>query len=263
MTDVQAGEAGVTETAHQERNYEAEASETGWRPEAEWSGKKENWKDARTWVENHDLPTRIRNEVKAEYEDRFARLEKMGRHAQNVIKQGYEAQIADLKAGRSEAIKKGDVKTVERYDEAIDKTKEAAKSDGESPLEETVNAAFKKRNPWYADDDDLTADAILISSAVSQAYTLKHDKPMPDDLMLEAVERKIKASADYKAKFGKPSANGHADVDGGSDDPGAAPKTGTFFAKLPPEARKQFAADVKAGTFKQSESEAWAKDYLS
>lgn len=269
MTIEAGGEAAEVDTTgaevapvSSERDYDTEARETGWRPKEEWTGKPDNWKDAKTWVENTDLPTRIRNEVRAEYEGRFANLEKMSKKAQTVIKQGYESQIADLKAGRSEAIKKADEKLVERYDDAIEKAKEAAKDEGESPIEADVNAAFKKRNPWYGDDDDLTAMAILESNAIVQAYGLKHGKAMPDDLMLEAVERKVKASADYKAKYEKkPSANGHADVDGGSESPGAASKPNSMFAKLPPEAKAQCAKDVKAGVYKNNE--AWAEAYFS
>lgn len=259
MTDSQGGEAAVVETT--ERDFEAEASETGWRPKEEWTGKPDNWKDAKTWVEHGDLKTSIRNEVRAEYEGRFASLEKMSKRAQDAIKNGYEAQIADLKAQKTIAVKAGDVATVDKIDKAIDATKEAAKDEGESPIEENVNAAFKKRNTWYMDDEDLTAMAIVQSQAISQAYTLKHGKPMPDEAMLEAVERKVKASPEYKAKFpDKSAANAHAAVDGGSDSPGA-PKPSPLFAKLPPEAKAQCAKDVKAGVYKNNE--AWAEAYFS
>jgi hypothetical protein len=269
MTIDNGGEAAVVEAApeaavssQQGRDYEAEARDQGWRPQDEWTGKPDNWKDAKTWVEHGDLRSNIRNEVRAEFEGRFANLEKMSKKAQTVIKQGYEAQIADLKEGRNAAIKSGNTALADKYETAIDQTKDAAKDDGESPVEENVNAAFKKKNPWYGDDDDLTAMAIVQSNAVSQAYTLKHGKPMPDAEMLEAVERKVKASPEYKAKFGdKPAANGHATVDGGSESPGAAPKTNTMFAKLPPEAKAQCAKDVKAGVYKTNEE--WAQAYFS
>jgi hypothetical protein len=273
MTDSQGGEAAIVETnagasgapVSSERDYETEAREGGWRPQEEWTGKPDKWKDAKTWVENSDLPTRIRNEVKAEleavYEGRFANLEKMSRHSQKIISDGYEAQIAGLKEKKVAAVKAGDVAAVEKIDQAIDQTKEAAKEGGESPIEADVNKAFQKKNPWYGDDDELTAMAIVQSNAIVQAYGLKHGKPMPNADMLEAVERKVKASPEYKAKFGDKAANAHAAVDGGSDDPAPGPRTDSLFGKLPPEAKKQCASDVKAGLYKSNDE--WAKVYFS
>jgi hypothetical protein len=270
MTDSQGGEAAVVETtagadAPAERDFEAEARKAGWKPQEEFSGDKGRWKDARAWVEYGELRDNIRKEMSAEYEGRFAKLEKMSKRAQDAIKNGYESQIADLKAQKTAAVKAGNVAAVEQLDKAIDATKEAASSEGESPIEEAdINAAFMKRNPWYGDDDDLTAQAIILSNAVSQAYTLKHKKPMPDDLMLEAVEKKIKTTPEYREKFPDKAANAHAAVDGGSDSPGGAgPAKSPLFSKLPLEAKKMFDADVKAGTYKASEREEWAQAYLT
>jgi hypothetical protein len=279
MTDSQGGEAAIVETnagaegapVSSERDYETEAREGGWRPQEEWTGKPDKWKDAKTWVENSDLPTRIRNEVKAEYEERFARLEKMGKKAQDAIRNGYEQQIADLKAERSAAIKKGDEKAVEQYDTAIEKVKEAAKDDGTGPDDADVEAAFVKRNEWYGTDEELTAIAERESRKVLKEYAEKFQKdnpgkpvpPLSYEKNLAEVERRVKASALWKSRNEKPAANGHAAVDGGSDNPGSAPSKSPTFDKLQPEAKKQFAADVKAGIYKSSESEDWAKAYFS
>jgi len=269
MTDVQGGEAAGAEAAHEaavssqgaERDFETEARDQGWRPKEEWTGKPDNWKDAKTWVENGDLRSSIRNEVRAEYEGRFAKLEKMGKKAQDAIKQGFEQQITDLKAERREAIKKGDDKLVDKYDDAIEKVKEAAKDDGTADTDTDVESAFVKRNEWYGKDDDLTGLAESISLRVAKAYANEHGKPMPYDLNLKEVEKQVKASALWKSKNDKPAANGHAAVDGGSDSPAAAPKTDTLFAKLPPEAKAMCAKDVKAGVYKTNED--WAKVYFS
>lgn len=270
MTIEAGGEAAVVDTTtgaegapvSSERDYEAEARKGGWKPQEEFSGDKDRWKDAKSWVEYGELRDSIRKDVAAEYEGRFAKLETMSKKAQTVIKQGYEAQIADLKAGRNEAIKKGDTALAEKYETAIDQTKDAAKDTGESPVEENVNAAFKKRNPWYGDDDDLTALAIVQSNAVSQAYTLKHGKPMPDNLMLEAVEKKVKATPEYQKKFGdKPSANGHADVDGGSSESSGGKRAKTW-SDLPPEAKRAwdgFDPKIKA----ELPKEKYVKEYFA
>ncbi len=261
MTDTQGADAAIETTGAKEateRDFDAEAREGGWKPKDEYTGDPKKWRDAKSYVEYGELKA----EVRGEFEDRFKRLERTTDRNLKVIKQGYEAQITDLKSQKTAAVKAGNVDLVERIDKAIETTKEAAKDDGESPIEENVNAAFKKRNPWYGDDDDLTAEAIVQSNAVSQAYTLKHGKPMPDNLMLEAVERKIKASADYQKKFGnKSSANGHADVDGGSDSPGAPRKTGKTASDLPPEAKKAAEKFIAQGLFKNLGE--YAKDYFA
>lgn len=272
MTDVQGGEAADAGAAPEaavlsqetERDYDTEARDTGWRPKEEWTGKPENWKDAKTWVEHGDLRTSIRNEVraevKAEYDGRFKRLERMSEKTVKQQKEHYEQQIADLKAGRSEAIKKGDEKLVERYDTAIEKAKEAAKDDGTGAAPDAdVEAEFVTRNEWYGKDEELTALAERHSRLVAEAYFKEHGKPMPYELNLKQVEEKVKASALWKSKNEKPAANGHAAVDGGSDSPAAAGKP-TLFSKLPPEAKAQCAKDVKAGLYPNNE--AWAKVFL-
>ncbi len=247
-----------------ERNYEDTARKLGWVPEDEFKGdrKPERFKSAKEFVEDTSPSVlKVFERLEKDFEDRFKKLERVGQKTLKAVKEGYEAQITDLKSQKTAAVKAGNVELVQRIDNAIDATKEAAKDEGDSPIEENVNAAFKKSNPWYGDDDDLTALAIMQSNAVSQAYTLKHGKPMPDKEMLEAVERKVKASPEYKAKFSKTSANGHADVDGGSDDPG--PSRGDPLAKLSAIERATAKADMKANPKIYPTAEKWLEAYNS
>lgn len=271
MTDVQAGESGNAEAASgavasQERDYEAEARKDGWKPKDEYQGDANKWRDARAYVEYGELRDSIRKEMSADYEDRFARLEKVSKRAIDAIKRDADAKIADLKAGRSEAIKKGDEKLVEKFDDAIEKVKETSKEDVAEAEEdaEALEADFMSRNPWYGDDPILTAAAETISKAVNRTYNAKHKKPMPFAENLKEVEAKIKKTPEYRARFGDggSAANGHAAVDGGSDSPGMPAKRNKTFSDLPSEAKRAydgFDPKIKAALSKEQ----YAKEYYA
>lgn len=253
MTDAQAGAADANDAQIVERDYEAEAGKDGWVPKEQFTGDPKRWRDAKSYVEYGE----IRSEVRKEFDGRVSRLEKANTKIFAQQEARHKKDIDGLKEQRREAIRAGNVEKADEISDQIDKAKDAAPDKTESA---GVDKDFAKRNPWYGDDPELTDMAIKQSNLVLQAYSVKHDDPMPPDEMFDAVEAKVKASALYKERFGgKPAANGHAAVDGGSENPGPRSKTKSW-ADLPAEAKKAwngFPAKVKA----EMTQDKYAKEY--
>lgn len=250
-------------SSQDDRDWETEARDLGWVPEEEFKGSKkpERFKTAQEFVE--DIPPYVKKLLErqeAKLGDRLARIEKVNAKTIDVLNKQHKQELAALRAERQEAVKAGDGEAVERISDQIEKVKDSAADKEEV---EDQNAAFKKRNAWYGEDEDLTAEAIRISKSLVEAYAVKNGgKQMPVDEMFDKVERKIKQTPEYKAKFGTgtTAANGHAAVDGGGENGGGG-KANPLFSKLPPEAKTQASKDVKAGIYKNVE--AWAEVYFS
>lgn len=242
----------------QERDYEAEARKDGWVPEDEFKGDKKpsRFKTAEEFVRDGEIIA-----LKREFDDRLKRMEKSSAAAFKLLEKNHERELADLKAVRREAVKAGNVAEAERLDQVIEDKKAEAPGKEKPDTQEARNAAFRERNPWFQSDEDLTDFAAGKSMAILQAYFNKHNKQMPDEDMFEAVEKAVKSSALYKAKFPEKAANGHAAVDGGSENGGPTRSNGKTAADLPPEAKKAGAKFISQGLYKDLKE--YAKDYYA
>lgn len=271
MTDTQGGEAATVETTPQaaveaavssqesktqERDYEAEAAEMGWRPKEEWTGKPENWKSAKVYVEHGEVNARIAK-IEKDYADRFDKLEKATSRSVERMKAQHAKEIDALKAQKREAVKAGDADAVDRIDEELDRLK----ADGPETVKRTdeqVQAEWVKKNPWYDEDEDLQIAAIGYSNRIKSP-----DLSFEDNLA--KVEAYIRKKFPEKFEDKKTAANGHAAVDGGGSMSGIINRSATEFSKLPSEAKRQFERDVENGLYKDNagDREAWAKAYNS
>lgn len=270
MTDELGGEAAVVETdaqaateaavssqesKTQERDYEAEAAEMGWRPKEEWTGKPENWKSAKVYVEHGEVNARVAK-IEKDASERFERLEKMHEKTVKQLQAQHAKDIEALKAQKRDAVKAADAEAVERIDEQLDKLKEAG-PESTAKSNEDIQRDWEAKNAWYTSDEDMRAYAFGYSNDLAA-----RNPKMTLEENLRLTEERVKAK--YPDKFGgekKPAANGHAAVDGGGTLSGAFKAKETLFSKLPPEAKAQCAKDVAAGLYK--DNEAWAKVYLS
>jgi hypothetical protein len=272
MTTTEGGEAAELETtngAHEapvssqdkssERDYEAEAREQGWRPKEEWTGKPDNWKDAKTYVEWGDTNKRlssIESRIEKEVSERVGKMEKMFSTQAARLQETHKREIASLKAERKEAIKDGNVELVERYDAEIEKREEQAPlTDDPKSKQAEAEKGFATANPWYGQNRKMTAFA----KGYSQDLASADPNLSFEDNIKEVLKAVREEFPEYFDK--KPAANGHAAVDGGSESPGAAPKNTPLFNKLPPEAKAQCAKDVKAGLYPNNEK--WAEVYFA
>lgn len=249
--------------AEPERDYEAEARDMGWYPEAEFKGKKRpaEFLDAKTFVERgeHVLPIlkREREKMEKTFSERFAKLEKMTDKTVAKLIQAHEAEIADLNAKKDAAITKGDVAGVRKIEKQITEAEANAptvepEKTPEQIYEEAV-AGFQKDNSWYDKDEDLTIEA----NVFSQRLLAKNPKlSLADNLTQTAAHIRGK----YPLKF-PTDANAHAPVDSAALNGGGPSKDP--FAKLSSEEKTMAANDMAKFPKIYPSKESWLKAYNS
>lgn len=265
-TTTAAPEAAVlsqdTEAGGSERDYEAEARDMGWYPEAEFKGKKRpaEFLDAKTFVERgeHVLPMlkREREKLEKEFGDRFSKLEKMSDKTIERLRTEHAKEIEALQVAKDAAIEKGDVAGVRKIDGEIAKAE--ANAPEPAPAAEDVGevtAKWVKQNPWYDTDKRMRATAIGISQ------TILEDNPTIT--MSENLKQTMEQMAEiYPLKFPKTGANGHAPVDGGGSLTGAEPAKDPL-AKLSAVEKAQAKKDMAAFPKMYPTADSWLKAYNS
>ncbi len=250
MTEVAGVEEATTEIVQTEaaekpagRDYDAEATEQGWRPQEEWTGKPENWKDAKTWVENGEIHAKV-SRIEKSFDERLAKLAKVNERTVEAIRAQHAKEIAELTTDRKAAIKAGDVEEVERLDKAIEVHKELGPEPASEADNEKIQSDWINTQDWWAVNVEMTDFAIRMS----QAILAKN----PKITMAENLERTVALlKKKYPEEFGlaaepqkKPAAaNGHAPVDGGGEFPITTLKSDPL-AKLPAAERAQAKSDM-------------------
>lgn len=246
-----------------ERDYEAEATKYGWMPEAEFKVKRPDRraKTAQEFIEDLDrIEERLSPRVQRMLDERTSRLDKAYKAVSQIQERQFQEDLASIRTAQKAAAKEGDDKEFDRLaGEAEALIKTGPDSEANTPPDE----AFRKRNDWYGDDEALTAMAQGISQKTMAAYYEKNGKIMPTEEMFEIVEKKVKASAEYKAKFDKPPRR--ASVDGGSENgDGPAPRgKAKTWSDLPAEAKKAwngFDPKIKKGLTQEKYAESYWSD---
>jgi hypothetical protein len=279
MTTEAAAGSAATETtttaaveaalSSQERDFEAEAREQGWVPEAEFKGDKKPRKflSAEEFVERGEWANSIREKVESKFEDRLKKMERV--HGKTV--EQLEKEISDLRAERREAIKEGNVDKVEQIDEKIDglkdrtvdtsKTKSFDDYDDnfqpktDSPEHISMQLAFVKANAWMIDEPDMAEYA--------EKWSMRNAAANPDigfKANMKATEAAVRRKFPDYFKDGT-AANAHAAVDTGGQN-GAGPlRSSKGLDSLPNEARQQAKADMAKFPKIYPNAEAWLKAY--
>lgn len=261
--DVTTGTANDTPA----RDYEKEARDMGWMPEAEFKGDKSKWKPADKFVEDGEkiLPI-VRSQLKrekderakqeADFAKRIERMEKTSTAAMERMKAQHTAELERIQTAKLDAVAAGD--TVE-YKLLDKQEKELSKQTFDAPADdkpESVLAEWESRNDWYTKDFELQDVATRYSQFLAKQNP---NITLADNLAKTEAYMREK----HPDKFGgkKPAANGHAAVDGGSSFPGAFRKAGKTAADLPAEAKAAGEKYVSQGLFK--DLNAYAKEYFS
>ena len=267
------------DTQQQERDFEAEARDQGWVPLEEFNDAPGKWKPAEQFVkdgeeilplvraQNKKLQARldtIEKELKSDFEKRLDRIEKAGKRSHEELKKRHEKELQTVKVKMREAVKAGDT---DAYDTLEKQRDELAAStpdeDGTSPEHaKAAQAEWAAKNPWFNKDFEATRTAIDYSqwlSGTNENLSIEENIARTEAYMREKHPGLF--GEEVQTQEVRP--NGHAPVDGGSEFGRAATQKGKLFPTLPAEARRQFEADVAEGLFKKSDSERWAKTYLS
>lgn len=252
------------------RDYEKEAREAGWVPEAEFKGdnKPEKFLDAKAFVERGEAITpfirkenkRLRDELgkkELDFAKRLERMEKATQRAFEAAEKQHKSEIDRIKRDQVAAVEAGDVKEYARLEKAKGELESAAPK-AEEKVEPTDDIAtrqdkWRASNPWFDEDFEMQEFAIKYSDF----HGRKHPNLSFEDNM-KVVEAEVRKK--FPDKFGK-NGNGHAAVDGGGSFPGTSRKQGKAGADLPAEARAAGEKFVKQGLFK--DLNAYAKDYFN
>jgi hypothetical protein len=251
------------------RDYDKEAREAGWVPEAEFKGdnRPEKFLDAKAFVERGEAITpfirkenkRLKDEMakdKIDFAKRLERMEKATQRAFEAAEKQHKAEIDRVKREQVAAVEAGDVKEYGRL-EKVKGELEASAPKPETAVDPTEDlptrqAKWKAENKWFTNDFDLQKFAV--------EYSNFHGENNPE-LSFEENMAAVTAEAKkrFPEKFGKTPTSSHAAVDGGGAFSGAGRKQGKSAADLPAQDRAIGEKFVKQGLFK--DINAYAKDY--
>jgi hypothetical protein len=242
----------------EERNYEQEARQEGWRPQEEWSGDPEKWVDEKTFVERGE---KISGILKSKLERVEQRLEKAERanakfgeyHKQTIEKErkGAEARIHQLESLLAEAVDNGDGQTFTKLNREIDNLKSNMPA---PPVPEVsfdpIEGEWLQKNPWYGKDPQLTAMADGVTGMVeAEGYNGK--------ARLDEIQRRVEAA--FPEKFKNPN-KGKEDVVGSGSPVEDAPIKKASYKNMDKEAKDACDDFVSQGFMTQDE---YVEQYFS
>lgn len=143
----------------------------GWRPEAEWDGKPEDWVDYREFNVRGELMERIQqqsgmmNTYKKQLDEQRQALKDMRSLTDTIAEREYKKLMKQLKEAKAEAIESSDGEAVTEIDEQIDNLKTQREESRVIEEEETQNTQEgdvppeitdwigQPRNSWYSTDE--------------------------------------------------------------------------------------------------------------
>ena len=231
----------------EERNYEQEAREQGWKPKEEFNGPEDKWTDAKTFVEKGEKITGILKSRVDRLEQTAAELRKANKEfgeyqkrLRETEREKLKSRISELEAQRAAAINEGDGQAFTRLDREIDSAKqglhEPAPANGAHGID-PIGEAWARDNQWYGRDMKLTAFADGISAMVeAEGYS--------GQAYFNEITRRTKDV--FPESFENPRKGGANPVDEGGEIETGGSKAHTY-ENLPPDARAACDRFVEAG----------------
>jgi len=161
-------------------HWEETAINQGWRPEAEFEGNAEDWRDARSFVEKGELFNVIHSMkrdakvTKQALLDQSSMIEMAADNARNKL-------LAELKEARIEAKEEQDYAREDKINDKIDELKTKAKESKEKAVEDAPaqeptyvitpmeRAEWMASNPWYSMDQVAANSANMLSESYLQS----------------------------------------------------------------------------------------------
>jgi len=218
------------------RDWEQEAREQGWKPLSEFKGPEDKWTDPRTFVEKGEkisgiLKSRLDRQEREIADLRNANKE-FGEYQKRLRerdRQKAEQRIAELEAARAQAVTNGDGTEFTRLDreirqEQVNMESPPANGTGYSP---DVEARWIQENPWYGQDKALTAFADGVTGMVeAEGYQ--------GQARLDEIARRTKET--FPDRFENPNRKGANSVDEGGEME-SVDRNARTFENLPPDAK--------------------------
>jgi hypothetical protein len=257
---------GGDDTTPEMSEAESKARELGWRPKEEYTGTKK-WVDAEEFLDRQELYETIHKSNR-----KVKKLEKvvetLNKHHTDTYEAAYKQALETLKAERKQAAKDNDVERVVEIDEKIEEVKETrasakAADDGTNgPAPDPVFDAWREKNEWYGEDEDMSAyadgyAAKLIAKVKSGALDLEWKE------VLAEVAKKTQDTFRHKSKNPNREEPSRVGKPRGADaTPRSKGKLPTF-QDLPKEAKEMYKVLVKTekNPYGTLTSEQYLKDY--
>jgi hypothetical protein len=227
-----------TGTDQRNTDIEAEASQKGWKPEAEYDGPKGGFVSAEEFLKREPLFDRIKTQSK-ELKSLKKTIDAMSSQFQVQLKAQLALQEKQLRSARSEAIEAGDEKTVDKIDEELHQIKNVSVETAPQIPDEVSD--WIARNQWFHTDKELNAFAI----AHNRAYIDQH----PGDVQgsLEATAKAVKKA--FPEKFEQPTKTAQSPVAGSEPKGGNVGKNNYSVSRLSEDQKLVYNQWVKRDKF--------------
>jgi len=247
----------MAETAEkiEERNYESEAREQGWKPEEEWSGDppKSGFKTAEQFIKDGENITPILKSKVDRLESRVEELRQSNKEiteftqaSRDRDRKEKERLIAELQTLRTKAVTEGDGEAFQKADEQIEELRKEAQPEPDSLSPDARD--FLSDNTWYGSNDRLTIYADGLGERLQQSgYS---GKAYFDELV-----RQVKDT--FPDEFGNKRRKQPNSVESGGE--AVTDSKAKTFDSLPADAKAQyerFARDIEGFT-----KEAYVEQY--
>lgn len=182
---------------------EQEAMNMGWKPQDQWDGNPDEWRDAKSFIDRGQLLAEI-HKLKRRDREQYQSLQDMKKLLSGAERKGREAALAELKAQKVQALERGEYKRVADIDEQIAETSTAKTQEtdsGDIPQDVYVEYAkeWMPQNPWFAADADIRDDfETVIRGYVAKEVQKNGTTPDPETAFQHAT---VKIKRMYPEKF--------------------------------------------------------------
>ena len=262
-TDAEADPDGDDGAAADDDSIEARARALGWAPKSQWRGKPELWKSAEdflAFMDDRPLVLQERNrKLTSQLDSVSKQLEVLTKRVEDQDKRGYERAMAEIRAGKKQAVADGDTEAFERFETQEDELRKQ-QAPAEAPKQQTEPpdiSAWKRTNKWFGTNRGMTQTA----EGQYTAYFDEHpDESMDDEASreraLKFVDRRMRTI--FPEQFENPNRQTARTPNGVPSAKKVATKT---YADLPPDAKRACDSFVDKGIFKSRDD--YVKDYFA
>ena len=161
----------------EDRDYEAEAKEQGWKPQEEFTGPEDKWTDAQTFVEKGEKIAGIAMAQRDGFKEKNARLEarvqrleidnkQFGEYQKNLLtkeKSRNADLLAELEGRRATAITDGDGAEFTRLDREIQQTRDDIRQPVTNGQDiDPLGQAWLLNNDWYNTNQSITSRSLPV-----------------------------------------------------------------------------------------------------
>lgn len=253
-------ETQVEEAEEREEDPEtiALAKSMGWVEEDRYRGNKDNWVDAKKFVDKgmNDLPV-LRERVRAQAKklgDMEADIQAFKTHHEDSLKREYQRAMQEVQEKQRSTVEEGNTEEFDRLEQekARIAREHAASVQKTSRPENQLYTEWKQKNAdWFEKDDEMTSYANTVSDWVAE----RHPDLIGKQGFLDKVEEEVKIR--YRDKFENPAREGAPSVEGG----GRQRRTqsgGKTYSDLPAAAKAACDRFVRRGLITRDQ---YVKDY--